>query len=171
MNQKISAQEIIDKIIDEQIDNPDSGFKDRVEEFRKWILDVADDYWDMIIFSDAFMVFFDLSEDEVLEYIKGNTEIKIKYLKEINKYSDSNEIMKRANNFVKVLSNTGKIRRDYRYFYILFRLLYVLTGEEHFLTMMNICPYEYTEGTEGTKTKDINSLEDIPIHDHGVMFQ
>jgi hypothetical protein len=168
VSEQITAQEIIDKIVNEEIENPDSGFKDRLEEFRDWIEStMGNSYWDLIIFIDAFLLFFDFSDEEISEYIKGDLYTKLEFLNTDKELADSEEIMKRANNFVMVLARTGKIRQDYRYYYALFRLLYVLTGEEHFLMMMNLSPYEYDKENK----EEPQTLGDIPMADHHVMFQ
>lgn len=175
MNEKITTEEIVDKIVNEEIKNPDSGFKDRVKEFRDWILECCTDYWDLVIFGDSYLLFYDFAEEEVLNYVKANTSDKIETIKSASNWAEPEEIVRRTNNFVTVLSTTAKKNNDFRYLYALFRLLYVLTGEEHFLTMMNLCPYEYLNEqnlrSRPEKGKDDIDVKDVPMRDHGVMFQ
>ncbi len=137
----ITMDDFIQQIKEEQLMDPKSGLKDRLNKFRHHMYDFRFDMLKFTVMGDTYISFFKISEEEESTYLEGGFEIKADILDELDELEEPDEILNRALHMCNLLIYTNVTTKDKFYGYVANRLMYVLSGEQGFLTDIGLSLY------------------------------
>lgn len=131
----------IEDIKTNQIMNPESGFRDRLDEFKEHVNDFIHEPLKYTIMCDAYMAFFDVSEEWEEMYLKGSISVKKDLINKLDTLIEPQEMLERVLYLTNLLFYTNMTMNDKFYMYVGNKLFYILSGEGAFLTDIGMSLY------------------------------
>jgi len=161
----VKVQEFINNIIENEIGNPESEYKKRLNVFRAHCFDFTGDYLKFTIMGDALMCFYKTTPELEKEWLEGDYTTKVKVLSKLINDLEPEKFMGRVMYFNNVLLYTHAVKRDPFYLYVANRLFYLVSGDEGFLTDIGICLYNLPPEPEPPEEIE------VPQKPHEGMYQ
>jgi len=138
---RIPVSEFIKQIKEEELENPNSHFQERLEIFRRHMYEFRFDPIKFTIMGDAYISFFKISPENEEGYLAGGCEEKADILDELRELEEADAIVERALHICNILLYTSMTTKDKFYLYVANRVFYLLSGEPGFLTDIGMSPY------------------------------
>lgn len=156
IDEEINTMEDLINRFKKGLDDDFEGFKNRLEHFKKVLMDYALAPKDFTIMGDAYLAFFQIPEEDQEIWLNGSMEEKINFISVLNKIEEQDELITRIIAFNNVLRYSGGYYRAPIYGMAADRMMYTLTGEGGFLTNLGYSPYV-------TPPKPQNNGEGVPV--------
>lgn len=137
----IPVDEFIQSIKDNEISNPDSGFIDRLEDYKRHMYDFRYEPIKFTIMADGLISFYKVSDEAEGKFLASGLKGKVEVLHDLSELETPDEVISRALQFCNILLYTSMVTKDKFYLYVANRLFYVLSGEPGFLTDIGLSLY------------------------------